>query len=248
MSSLLVILPTSLAQIKPDIPTFTIEYPDEYGQSYLRIKNQPFTPYTNNDGNAVNLYYQARYKDPHGDEWWFINYSPSEYVKQIESQEYSIITIGMRDGQAITVQVRALVGTVTWVPHDISIYGYYKFEGVEGDWSNTQTVPLNGSASSPTASLPVTPPVNTFPANTPPTNTKPLTPNPSNIDNSNLFGSTSWVGVTVVMLLSVVVMLLAIIAMAAWRKNGSQFNNTSNPSVAKSYCGLEFGYLCRCRV
>jgi len=223
VSSLLMILPVSLAQTKPAKPTFTIEYPDEYDQYYLKIKNQPFTPYTNN-GATVNLYYQARYKDPHGDEWGFINYSPSEYVKQIESQEHSIITIGARDGQEIDVQVRALVGTVTWVPHYISIYGHWEFEGVESDWSNTQTVPLNQPTSSPTSS---------FPVNTSPTKPNPSTPNQSNIENPGLFGFASWVGVALVVLLSVVVVLLVIIAVALLRKNVSQFNSSLNTSVAE---------------
>ncbi|MDR2719227.1 MAG: hypothetical protein LBC03_00245 [Nitrososphaerota archaeon] len=206
------------SETKPAKPTFTIEYPDEYAQYYLKIKNQPFTPYTNNDGAIINLYYQARYKDPSGDEWWFINYSPGEYVKQIESQEYSIITIGMRDGQKIDVQVRALVGTITWVPNYISIYGYYTFEGVEGDWSNTQTIMLNQQTFLPTL---VPSPNTSYPSIT----QDPLSSNQPNVDNSGLFGFALWVGVVVG------VVLLVIIAVILWRKSVSQFNSFLNKSV-----------------
>jgi hypothetical protein len=222
ISSLLVILPVSLAQTKPAAPTFTVEYPGEYAQTYLKIKNQPFTSYTSN-GGTVNLYYQARYKDPYGDEWWFISYAPSEYVKQTD-QEYSIINIGARDGEKIDVQVRALVGTVTWIPHYISNYGYWEFEGVEGDWSDTQTVPLNQPTSSHTAALPVnTPPVNTSTANPNPSTSKPL-----DTDNPSLFGLVSWICIALVVLFCAIVVLLAIIAVVLWKKKVSQFNNTLN--------------------
>jgi hypothetical protein len=225
-SSLMVVLPASLAQTKPATPTFTIEYPDEYAQHYLKIKNQPFAPYTSN-GATVNLYYQARYKVPNGDEWWFINYAPSEYVLQTDSQDYSIITIGQRDGHQIDVQVRALVGTITYVPSHLGImYGYWEFKGVESDWSSTQTVTLN-----PPTSLPASPSSSNTPY--PSATQNPSSPNQPNTDSPSLFGLASWIGIALVILLCVVVVLLAIIAAVLWKKNVSQFNSSLNTGVSE---------------
>jgi hypothetical protein len=226
----MVILPTSLAQTKPAKPTFTLEVSD--GDVYLNITNQPFTPYTDN-GSEINLYYEAYIKKQGAvdSSWTTTNTPPFHYVIQTDSQ-YTKLYVGTQFNQNLDVKVRAVVGTIIHLPYDPDspFSARYEFKGVEGDWSDTQIVPLNRPAPSSTASFPVTfPPVNTSPANP-----NPSTPNQPDTNNSGLFGFVSWVGVVVVVLLCVVVVvLLAVIAVVLWRKNVSQFNNTLNTSATE---------------
>jgi hypothetical protein len=142
---------------------------------------------------------------------------------QTDSQ-YTMLCIPVfRDGQKLDIQVRALAGSVIHHPGAI-IFAQYEFRGVEGDWSNIQTLTFSRPSFAPTVLLPVTaPPVNTSPANQ-----NPSTPNQPNTDSPSLFGFASWIGGAVVVLLCAIVALLAFIAVVLWRKNGSRFINTLN--------------------
>jgi hypothetical protein len=101
-------------------------------------------------------------------------------------------------------------------------------------WSSIQTVAATDEPWSLSPSQTVTSPPSPHPSSPSPVNDpKSSTPNYPNIDNSGLFGLASWVSVAVVVLLFAVVVLLAIIAVALWKKNVSQFNSTLNPSTTE---------------
>lgn len=94
-SSSTLLLPVS-AMNQPSVPEFTLKYVDysydtpvTYGTDpytgqtivtnpsnhvdnrtvQIVIKNQPFTPYTDGNGIAINLFYNVRYKGSFGEDW-----------------------------------------------------------------------------------------------------------------------------------------------------------------------------------
>ncbi|MCL2642219.1 MAG: hypothetical protein FWD52_01700 [Candidatus Bathyarchaeota archaeon] len=199
-SSLLVILPASLAQTKPTKPTLTIQQETE--GIYLKIKNQPFTPYTNSNGYEINLYYQYRFKSIHASADTPSNWQTSQIELVQSNSEHIMIPLSGWDMWNNTdFQVRLLIGTFT-VRTPAFGYSDPAFEGVTSDWSSTQTLKIYWPNSSSTS----TPPRSNNP--------NPSSPNQHDDDNLGLFGLASWAGVAVVVLLSVVVILLAIIAVS----------------------------------
>jgi len=79
---------------KPSVPEFTVNLID-YNRIEVKIKNQPFTPYNNTEGDEVNLYYTVRVKDHFGEDWsTLVTYSESgaERIPQ-SSSEYTVVTI-----------------------------------------------------------------------------------------------------------------------------------------------------------
>jgi hypothetical protein len=144
---------------KPSVPEFTLRwqvYLDYAPFMYVTIKNQPFTPYNDTDGNLIRLYYDIRVKEHSGDDWEYL----TEYLRAWDSenttQVYSVSTYesddpGIRivqevyDGGEVDLQVRALIGYFqpTWVDYGpLWGFGYYEvFTGVTSDWSKIQTIP-----------------------------------------------------------------------------------------------------------
>lgn len=200
LSSLVMVGPASAqSTAKPSVPEFTIRYADysykvppkytidQYtGQEraismgydvvnrtvHFTIKNQPFTPYTDSNGNDITLYYRIRYKGYYGDDWSDRTYKEDEddFIKFYDSlvypasnSSYSEIlvskyyTVSGQTGGKIDIanlpeqglvdfQVQALIGKATLVTIDDRISGirmhYYKFTGELGDWSDTQTISI----------------------------------------------------------------------------------------------------------
>ena len=98
---------------KPSIPEFTVQYIvyaynvsptygiDQYTgknvtiqngyQANTRtivftIKNQPFTPYTDENGNSIGLYYNFRYKGHFGDTWSYYPFTDAYSKPNIQEQ------------------------------------------------------------------------------------------------------------------------------------------------------------------
>ena len=236
-SSLLTSLPISLAQTRPTVPTFTIVeisspydvpptyttnpytgetvlssqgYHVENKTTYLKVKNQHVTQ--PNNGSTLYLYYQYRYKGSYSNNaWHLVPYAPEDYIKQTDS-EHTLIPFSAPSGQ-IDVQVRALIGFVTYIPNYMAPGGfaYYEFNGVEGDWSNTQTLTFDPSPSSPV--LP-----------SPPSNLDPSTSNQFDSEDTALLGF-RLAEVILMVLLGVIVVLLVIVVVYLRRKNVAQFKN-----------------------
>jgi hypothetical protein len=242
VSSLIVYAVTPVtAQIgyKPSVPQFTVKFVDEsvgYGiarTTEFTIKNQPFTPYTDANGDTYNLYYTAQYRINSSDEQGWIGFYYQPYI-QSDSQ-YTTKWRVFYDfdegvfGSRMEFRVKAEIGCLK---------NYYNTDGymivgsnftvvVSSGWSGIQTATATDELWSPPPSQTVTsPPLTSYP-----TTQKPSTSNKPNTDNPNLFGFASWVGVAVVVLLSAIVVLLVLIAVAMWRKNVSQFNSSLNTSV-----------------
>jgi hypothetical protein len=198
---------------KPSVPEFTVEYFDnsyDIAPTYttdpytnntviqtrgdhvdnrtvvVTIKNQPFTPFTDKDGNTINLFYSVRYKGTFGQEWtsmfgeraaWEGVYDPYGtygFPTQDASSQHTTITYSLPwnivDGK-MDIQVEALEGYtnrtidpsrshINWVVYE------YTFYGKESGWSNTTTITL-GPLPSASPSPPVSPEPTTNPIDLP---------------------------------------------------------------------------------
>lgn len=179
---------------KPSIPEFTVKFvdnsydvPPTYGVDpytgkqvmtqagyhvqdktiELAIKNQPFTPYKDANGNSIGLYYCIRMKGHFGDSWTYPNFGyyyvegdeEANYVGANTGSDYTIITYGLignngtKDylnldisarGQA-DFQVRAFIGYYTRTTTMTYLGESHRdvFTGETSDWSNTQTITID---------------------------------------------------------------------------------------------------------
>jgi hypothetical protein len=191
------ILPNTEAQTTPSVTEFTVQYTvstsylapttstDPYtGQNkttgydrtvynetvVFTIRNQPFTPYTDSNGNYIGLYYNFRYKGHYQDQWTYDPFNPDglsayaaggwfsgpfPYHNQ-SSTDYTTITFdlhhfvgypGSNDGPALPngsqldFQVQAQIGHIAPAQEgSMSLGDYYGFTGQSSDWSSTQTL------------------------------------------------------------------------------------------------------------
>ncbi len=157
----------------------------------LKIKNQPFVQY--NDDGGLTFYYNVRVKGHYAENWINI-YSPavrpltpsnSDYTVlsflltlspsapdqgyTLYTDSYSNILTGLPSNAQIDFQVEALRGYLSRTV----IFASWHFTGEESGWSNTQTITINESTSSPTQS-----PTEPTPSETPLPTTSP-SDNPS---------------------------------------------------------------------
>jgi hypothetical protein len=187
----LVMVENVFAQLitKPSIPEFTAEYVDNsydiaptyttdpytnktviqsYGEHVdnrtviIAITNQPFTPFTDKDGNTINMFYNVRYKGTFGQDWtrvysgersvWYNYDNPDDnygYKIQNYASQNTVIVISSSASQGeMDIQVEALKGYTNRTLIDghiwFSVVGY-TFYGEESGWSNTQTITLGES-------------------------------------------------------------------------------------------------------
>ena len=103
------------------------------------IKNQPFTPYTDEEDNDINLYYNVRVKGHFGEDWKELiengGQSSSEYTVFSLSAEYP-------DGAQVDFQVESLVGYFRTEWRSLVPVGT-TFIGKKSGWSNTQTITIS---------------------------------------------------------------------------------------------------------
>jgi hypothetical protein len=205
---------------KPSAPEFTIKYvdnsyniPPTYGiDQYtgqnvtikagqhvdsrnieFTIKNQPFKPYTDTNGNHITLYYSFRFKGAYGNDW--SNYPDTSHTYGVytglfpdtsaSNSEYTVIMISLPaltnypkgtpeipTGAKLDFQVRAIMGNISIESIGWLAGGSYGYNGQFSDWSNTQTVTITNGATSTSIS-----------ASDSPNPTPTLTPNASAITN-----------------------------------------------------------------
>jgi hypothetical protein len=202
-SALFMVKPAGAQTItKPSVPEFTVRYVDRsydtqptYGYDQytgktvitkpsehidnrtieITIKNQPFTPFTDENDNTINLLYNVQYKGSFGENWtsmfgersYWANGPPDPYgtygyPTQNPSSQYTTISYtlawNMLEGQ-MDLQVEALEGYTTKAAdpareHNLWTVYEYTFYGQESGWSNTQTVAYGGfSATTPDPTL-----------------------------------------------------------------------------------------------
>jgi hypothetical protein len=261
-SFLLVPLANAQTIPKPSVPEFNVNYVDRsydtqptYGYDQytgknvitkqsqhvdnrtieIKIKNQPFTPFTDQNGNNINLLYNVRYKGSFGQEWssmfgerseWANSgtidpYGTYGYPTQDSSSQYTTISFSlywnMVEGQ-LDIQVEALVGytnrTVDPAREHIlwSVY-LYNFSGEESGWSNTQTVTIGETSISPNPTTPTT----STPTNNLTSTLAPIAPD-TNSDSTNLITLPLEVFVIIVAVVVLLAVALSVLLFVKHRK------------------------------
>jgi hypothetical protein len=112
----------------------------------ITIKNQPFTPYTDEEGHKINIYYDVRIKG-HFEEKWKNVYTKYEGSHPVQSNsEYTILSLPANypDEGLVDFQVQAITGyyydELAGRPVlPLYVLGYVETSG----WSNTQTLSVN---------------------------------------------------------------------------------------------------------
>jgi hypothetical protein len=139
------------------------------------IRNQPFTPYTDSNGNHIGKYYNFRSKGVYGTEWSYYPFAPSGTTTRryggfgnpnnvetpellsasnsefttISVEQYYLVMGNISVGGQVEFQVQALVGYM--YADDYMLAGHvYVFRGVTSDWSNSRIVTY-GQAPNPTS-------------------------------------------------------------------------------------------------
>jgi hypothetical protein len=119
----------------------------------ITITNQPFTPYTDAEGNNIGLSYHVRFKGHYGAEsdWVEPFFQPIRngiygFTKQQPQSNvtYTVIAVpsDFRIGDVVDFQVQALEGYYTpWEPLPMPM-GTSQFTGKSSDWSSTQTLTI----------------------------------------------------------------------------------------------------------
>jgi hypothetical protein len=194
----MVVKPVQSAITKPSVPEFTVKlvaHPYDVPTTYsidpytgenithpgyhvenksieVTIKNQPFSPYKDANGNYIGLYYNVSYKGHYGNDWsYYPNYggwypaSHSDYVviafsfggnnqSSYTSSSQAELGANISPGGQADFRVQAIIGNVTEINTGFIMFGSevinYDIITVEtSDWSSTQTVTIPANAPSP---------------------------------------------------------------------------------------------------
>jgi len=233
-----------------DVPPTTTSYTDPYtGKTTtstqpgyhvtnrtieVKIKNQPFTPYVDADGNSINLYYNISVKPHYGGNWI---YYPNSYGETYpaSNSEYTIREFGF-GGYADTVSPQ--IGYVKpggEVDFRVQMQiGYYKnvwisigdspfagglvptFFGENSQWSNAETIIIpDGSV---TTSTPNPTSTSNFTPTTSPTPTITPIATDTNGDSANLITLPLEIFVIIVAVVVLLAMALSVLFFRRHRK------------------------------
>jgi hypothetical protein len=164
----------------------------------VTIKNQPFSPYKDANGNYISLYYNVSYTGHYGDDWsYYPNYggwypaSHSDYTviafgfggsNQSSYTSYSQAELGadISPGGQVDFRVQAITGNVTEIHTGFIMFGTevinYNVITVEtSGWSSTQTITIpDSSTPSPSPASSIEPTQSPEPQQTEPLPTLPI--------------------------------------------------------------------------
>ena len=137
----------------------------------VSIKNQPFTPYTNENGNLISLYYNISVKPHYGGNWTYYPQTYTETSYPASSSEYTVRFFGfggyadtvspqigyVTPGGEVDFKVQAQIGYFTKVYISIGDSPFAgglvpMFVGENSDWSNTRTIKIADESVSPSPS------------------------------------------------------------------------------------------------
>jgi len=163
MSSLLMVSfePASAELPEPAVPEFTVAYRDQNETLIITIKNQPFTSYTDSDGDVVRLYYTVRAERNFKEYTEVYPASDSAYTTIITSLQTippPEIWSNSSSGEEVDFQLslNAKIGKNYWYFGEAGMR-MSDFEGEVSGWSETQTltiklIPIPTPSPEPTAS------------------------------------------------------------------------------------------------
>jgi hypothetical protein len=132
----------------------------------ITITNQPFSKYTDRNGNTTNLYYIVRARGHFGGDWKYYPHEPASqtYSYQTSNTAYTYVslltntdqysddfdTVYTPNDSQIDIQIQALIGYYhkEWVSYDtpsqnMLLGGIYPiFYGQKSNWSDTYTISI----------------------------------------------------------------------------------------------------------
>jgi hypothetical protein len=200
-ASITLLIPAASAQVKPSAPEFSAKYVDfsydrppvlktnpytgetivtqegyriDNRSIQFTIKNQPYSPLPQLNGNITGLFFNFRIKGSYGADWDYTPFAEngwttstyggtilSSYIAPApayaqSNTEYTTVTVTIPgayrvpQGATLDVQVQAIAGQMWFEGKG------YRFEGQFGDWSNTQTITVTTPPTSNDASSPYT--------------------------------------------------------------------------------------------
>jgi hypothetical protein len=174
--TVLIVKPTNAqSTTKPSVPDFTIEFvridsqplPEpliSYSEPLVNvtIKNQLFTPFTDQNGHKINLYYLIDWKQPSDNVW-----QQGEIPLQASNSSYTVYSFYLvYSGQAppkgqVDFQVESVIGYITYIQGSVPKGEYIPptYTGEVSGWSNTQTITISSTSNTPSP----TPTVPEFP-------------------------------------------------------------------------------------
>jgi hypothetical protein len=170
--------------LKPSVPEFTMKFEDhsyDVPSTYkidthtgknvttragyhvqkpslvFTIKNQPFTPYNDTDGNLIELHYEILAKE-HFKEGWTQLGSIASWDSEYATVSYDLgeycnywLLREIKAGDQVDCKIKALIGYFTIVFNSSMNMFESVFTGTTSDWSNIQTI-IIGESQTPTPS------------------------------------------------------------------------------------------------
>ncbi|MGD6807352.1 MAG: hypothetical protein ACQCN4_10395 [Candidatus Bathyarchaeia archaeon] len=233
LSSLMLSKPATSQITKPSVPEFTIQLtehnsnttysPDPYtgknithvGTEWttldVKIKNQPFTPYSEN-GETIQLYYNIRIKGHYVENWVELYQASDGFAIQDDNSDYTVLSYaasskgayidGLNVYGQVDFQVKAMIGYIQW-SKTYSGFENYTFIGENSGWSNTQTFNFgDGSTTTNPETMPSSSPTSTALPSQNPT----ATPDLSGSQSVTQLG-VDWIQVTMIALLVIIAVL-----------------------------------------
>jgi hypothetical protein len=195
------------------------------------IKNQLFTPYIDENGTQIRLYYNFRIKGAYGTEWDYFPFAPEGWTTRrygggsstpenvVQSNgEYTVISFQIPgvyrvpSDAVLEVQVQAIVGYIRQTDHGLAGY-VYTFTGERSQWSSTQTVQVTADSSASTIAATPTQTATPTPTQMPPTpqNQTAAAPNQQN-PSTEEFLQLDWSSVAIFILFVAVAVLVVVVA------------------------------------
>ena len=163
-------------------------YQEENKSIEITIKNQPFTPYIDSNGNSMRLFYNITVKGHYDVTWNYAYTNPYRGLLNASNSDYTTISMpighhstvpsggypleGVDTGDSVDFQVQAQIGyyNKSYTGMLAPVVGgdfYYVFTGQTSGWSNTQTITI-GETSASTSPNPTTTSQNPAPTPTVP--------------------------------------------------------------------------------
>ena len=162
--SLMMVKPTFAQIPTPSVPEFTVKFVGTFpipltGYTLpsvnITIKNQPFTPYTDQHGNKINLYYIIQWKENSSNSWQQTQIPLNESNYNYTTTNLGLIRSGAPppSGQ-IDFQVEAVIGYISYIQGSVPQGEYIPptYTGEFSGWSNTQSITVTNN--SPSSSSP----------------------------------------------------------------------------------------------
>lgn len=141
--------------------TLSVGYSGWIHHIEITVKNQPFNPYIDTNGNTVNIFYNVSLKGHHQDVWGSYPTSTYENLFNASNSDCTVIQVergypSIPIGGKLDFRLEALIGYYNYNRAPSGTEYVTGFSVIESSgWSNIQTITVPASSAiSPTPTLP----------------------------------------------------------------------------------------------